>query len=123
MGGHLPAPLRLVYWILCLHVPEATKASIRTICKMGTSVQTSQKMGGLGLLLNEARPPLLFTADPVLEAEGQPTRASPPPLGPRSSTSLHRWRRRWRSKGLTPVSGPPQANDGTGATGGGHSPG
>ena len=42
-GGIYLPPLRLVYWILCLHVPEATKASIRTICKMGTSVQTSQK--------------------------------------------------------------------------------
>lgn len=114
-GGHLSAPLRLVYWILYLHVPEATKASICTICKMVTSVQTSQKMGGLGLLLNEALLTLLFTADPVLEAEGRPTRPSPPPLGPRSSTSLHRWGRRRRSKGLAPVSGPPKANDGTGA--------
>ena len=72
--------------------------------------------GRSGASAARSPPALLFTADPVLEAEGQPTRASPPPLGPRSSTSLHRWRRRWRSKGLTPVSGPPQANDATRAT-------
>ena len=36
---------------------------------MGTSVQTSQQMGSLGPLLSEARLLLLFTADPVMEAE------------------------------------------------------
>ena len=44
MGGIYLPPLRLVYWILYLHVPEATKTSICTICKMGTSVQTSRTM-------------------------------------------------------------------------------
>ena len=77
MGGIYLPPLRLVYWILYLHVPEATKTSICTICKMGTSVQTSQQMGSLGPLLNEACLQLLLTADPALEAEGPGHRPLP----------------------------------------------
>lgn len=70
-----PPQTALISFISC---PEAIKASICTICKMGTSVQTSQQMGSLGPLLSEARLLLLFTADPVMERQEGPGHTSLP---------------------------------------------